>query len=219
MGYLRAACFDVDGLLVDSEPLHFEAERRVLERHGVEFTREAKTEFVGVPLVDVAKGLSDRYGLPSAERFHVDRMLVFDELVGSSLQLRPGVAELLSRLKTRHIPCAVVSSGERTYVDKVVKRFSWERQFEVIVTLDDVVEHKPAPEPYLMAASRLGFTPKHCVGFEDSPAGAASVKAAEMYCIAAPSSATRDVDLSIADEILDSLADIDDTLFERLFVA
>ena len=203
---------------MDSEPLHFEAERRVLERLGVEFTPDAKAEFVGVPLVDVAKGLIERYGLPSAERFHAERMLVFNELVVSQLQLRPGVADLLRRLGTRNIPCAIVSSGERLYVDQVVKRFSLDRQFQAIVTLDDVTEHKPAPEPYLKAALQLGLPPVACIGFEDSPTGAASVKAAGMYCIAVPSSATQHVDLSIADETLESLSDIDDTVFERLFV-
>jgi HAD superfamily hydrolase (TIGR01509 family) len=213
----KAACFDVDGLLVDSEPLHFEAERRVLERHGVEFTPEAKAEFVGVPLVDVAKGLTKRYGLPSAERFHVERTLVFNEMVVSQLQLRPGVADLLERLRTQKILCAIVSSGERAYVEQVVRRFSLAQQFQAIVTLDDVKEHKPAPEPYLKASTQFGLPPADCVGFEDSLTGAASVKAARMYCIAVPSSATEHVDLSIADEILESLADIDDTVFERLF--
>jgi beta-phosphoglucomutase-like phosphatase (HAD superfamily) len=140
---LKTACFDVDGLLVDSEPLHFEAERRVLEQHGVEFTSEAKAEFVGVSLADVAKGLSKRYGLPSADRFHAERMLVFNELVESQLQLRPGVADLLQRLRIQKIPRAIVSSGERAYVEQVVGRFSLARQFQAIVTLDDVKEHKP----------------------------------------------------------------------------
>jgi HAD superfamily hydrolase (TIGR01509 family) len=217
LSHFRAACFDVDGLLVDSEPLHYEAERRVLENHGFEFTPEAKAEFVGVPLVDVAKRLAKRYGLPSPEQFHAERTLAFDELIDSRLQLRAGVSELLWRLRTRRVPCAIVSSGERPYVEKVVKRFSLEQHFQVIVTLDDVVEHKPAPEPYLKAAAQIGVTPSVCVGFEDSQTGVASVKGAGMYCVAVPSSATKHTDLSIADEKLESLTDIDDTMFDRLF--
>ena len=69
----------------------------------------------------------------------------------------------------------------------------------------------------MKAATQLGLLPTDCVGFEDSPTGAASVKAAGMHCIAVSSSATEYVDLPIADEILESLADIDNTVFERLF--
>ena len=217
MGRFKAVCFDVDGLLVDSEPLHFEAERRVLKRHGVEFNTEAKAEFVGVALVDVAKSLTKRYGLPSAEQFHVERTRVFDDLIDAQLKLHRGVADLLQHLSMRNIPCAVVSSGERTYIRKVVERFSLECQFRAIVTFDDVTKHKPAAEPYLRAAAQLGLPPWDCVGFEDSLAGVASVKAAGMYCVAVPSGATHNADLSIADEILESLSDIDDTTFDRLF--
>ena len=68
--HLRAACFDLDGVVVDSEPLHYKAEKEALARHGIDLTLEAKAEFVGYPLHEVAVRMAARFGLPDAEAFH-----------------------------------------------------------------------------------------------------------------------------------------------------
>ena len=203
--------------MVDSEPLHFEAERIALAGRNVSYERADKAEFVGVPVVEVMQELARRHAIDDVGSLLEDRDAAFRRLVSTSLEMNPGVLDLIHRLHERGIPCAVVSSGVRSYVETVLDRFDLRRFFAATVTLDDVRAHKPAPEPYLTAARKLGIAPERCVGFEDSPAGVASVKAAGMYCVAVPSDLTRAVDLTAADKRVESMTLVDDTMLDRLF--
>ena len=216
-GALRAACFDLDGVVADSEPLHYEAEKKALARHGVDLTLEDKAEFVGYPLHEVAVRMAARFGLPDAEAFYIERQRIFDGLVESRLELCQGVVELLDLLVLRGVRCALVTSGQRRYVDGVLARSGLERYFSFVIAEEDVSEHKPAPGPYLAAARLLGVPPAHCLALEDSPTGIASAKAAGLYCVAIPSQPTAGADLSLADERIESLTEFGPRMADRLF--
>jgi HAD superfamily hydrolase (TIGR01509 family) len=217
-GHLRAACFDLDGVVVDSEPLHFEAEKEALAHHGVDLTLDDKAEFVGYPLHEVAVRMAARFGLPDAEAFYIERQRIFQALVASRLGLRRGVAGLLDLLASRGVHCALVTSGPRRYVDGVLARFGLGRYFDFVIAEEDVREHKPAPGPYLAAARLLALPPAACLALEDSPTGVTSAKAAGLYCVAIPSQPTAGSDLSLADERIDSLTDFGPQMADRLFV-
>ena len=216
-GSLRAACFDLDGVVVDSEPLHYEAEKVALARRGIDLTLEDKTEFVGYPLREVAVRMAARFGLPDAEAFYIERQRIFDALVAGRLDLRPGVTGLLDLLTLRGVRCALVTSGQRRYVDAVLGRSGLGRYFDCVIAEEDVHEHKPAPGPYLAAARLLGVPPAACLALEDSPTGIASAKAAGLYCIAVPSQPTAGADLSLADERIESLTQFGPRMADRLF--
>jgi len=215
-GPLRAACFDLDGVVVDSEPLHYKAEKEALARHGIDLTLEDKAEFVGYPLHEVAVRMAARFGLPDAEAFHLERQRIFDRLVASRLDLRQGVVDLLDLLMLRGVRCALVTSGQRQYVDAVLGRFGLGRYFDCVIAEEDVREHKPAPGPYLAAALLLGVPPAACFALEDSPTGIASAKAAGLYCIAVPSQPTASADLSLTDERIESLTEFGPQMADRL---
>ncbi|MCH8235324.1 MAG: HAD family phosphatase [Chloroflexi bacterium] len=219
-GPFRAVCFDLDGVIVDSEPVHYEADRRAMASQGVEFTFEdKKANYIGRTVRDTMFLLSEAHGLPDPEAVLRERERHFEELVATDLELRDGARDLLIRLSDRSIPCALVTSGNRLYVDGVFERFDLASLFTGLVTMEDVSAHKPSPEPYLAGARTLGVAPGSCVAVEDSPSGVASAKAAGMYCIAAPSEMTLDADLSAADVRVESFAEIDSIRLDRLFGA
>ena len=214
---LRAACFDFDGVIVDSEPLHYESERVVLAARGIAFSVADKTRFVGGTVRGTVESICAHYGIGDPDAFFVERQAVFDELVALSLELMPGARAALGRLKDAGIPLALVSSGERGYIKAALARHSLNGVFDFTVTQQDVARHKPDPEPYLKAASLLGMPPSECLAVEDSPTGVAAAKAAGLTCAAIPSPATTDADLSAADIRLGSLERFDGDFMSRLF--
>jgi HAD superfamily hydrolase (TIGR01509 family) len=210
----------MDGVIVDSEPVHYEADRRAMAAHGVEFTFEdKKANYIGRTVRGTMFELSEAHGIPNPEAVLRERQDLFMELIATELELRDGVRELLSMLAERSIPCALVTSGDRSYIDSVFERFGLGSFFAGMITVEDVSAHKPLPDPYLAGAELLGVPPQYCLAVEDSTAGVASARAAGMYCIAAPSEMTLEADLSAADMRVESFHELDSVHLDRLFGA
>ena len=210
----------MDGVIADSAPIHYEADRRAMAAHGVEFTYEdKKVNYIGRTVRGTMFELSQAHGIPDREAVLQERQDLFKELIATELQLRDGARELLIQLSDRGLPCALVTSGDRWYIDSVFERFDLTQFFAGMITVDDVSGHKPLPDPYLAGAKLLGVPPKTCLAVEDATAGVASAKAAGMYCIAAPSEMTLDADLSAADMRVESFQELDPMALDRLFGA
>jgi HAD superfamily hydrolase (TIGR01509 family) len=210
----------MDGVIADSEPIHYEADRRAMAARGVEFTYEdKKVNYIGRTVRGTMFELSEAHGIPDPETVLQERQDLFKELIATELQLRDGVRELLIELSDRGLPCALVTSGDRWYIDSVFERFDLTQFFAGMITVDDVSGHKPLPDPYLAGAKLLGVPPETCLAVEDSTAGVASARAAGMYCIAAPSEMTLDADLSAADMRVESFRELDSAALDRLFGA
>jgi HAD superfamily hydrolase (TIGR01509 family) len=184
---LRAVLFDMDGLLVDSEPLWFEAERSVMARLGGRWTEADQQHLVGGSLAHTVSYIRERAARPPepAEigRWLLDAMAALVSERGVALM--PGAAELLSELAAAGIPRALVTSTHRRIAEAVLARTGL--TFGVTVCAEDVRRGKPDPEPYLRAAALLGAPPGECVVLEDSPRGIAAARAAGCPVIAVPS--------------------------------
>ena len=186
---MQAVLWDMDGLLVDSEPLWTIAEVELAADLGGTWSEEIKARVVGTRL-DVAvpailswfdvEPTADRVAATSARL--TGRMV---ELVAGELPLMPGAAALLAELRDNQIPVALVSSSYRDLVDAVLS--SGAGPFDASLAGDEVVHGKPHPEPYLTTAARLGVDPARCVVLEDSPPGVASGRAAGCAVVAVPS--------------------------------
>lgn len=180
---MQAVIFDLDGVLVDSEPAQGKASRDLFARYGKKYTERHGQEFLGVRVREEIAILKRRWHLePSVEMLLAQRRQIFERLLGS-LELKPGARELLQQLAVRHIPLGLGTSSETWYVDRVMAKFNLRRYFKAIVTGDDVVKGKPDPEVYLKVARGLGVAPEECVVIEDAPSGAAAAKAAGMAVI------------------------------------
>ena len=184
---LRAVLFDMDGLLVDSEPLWFEAERSVMARLGGPWTPADQVALIGGSLAHSVAYMRARAVRP-AEPEQIGRWLLdgMAELVArNGVRLMPGAAGLLAELAAAGIRCALVTSAQRQIMDAVID--STGLKFAVTICAEDVRRGKPDPEPYLRAAALLGEAPARCVVLEDSPRGVAAAQAAGCPVIAVPS--------------------------------
>ncbi len=213
---IRAVCFDLDGLLVDSEPLHFEAQRRALERRGFTYTLEDKLTVTGGAVRNSVRQIARKYGIEDVDGLYRDRITIFGQLMEHELALRPGALDLLRRLRSRRVRCIVVTSGERDYLATVLERFGLERFFATSVTADDVARHKPDPEPYRRAAAALRLPPEACLALEDSRNGLLSAKGAGLWCVVIPNAVTMHQDFALADALYDSLEDLDDRFLDQV---
>jgi HAD superfamily hydrolase (TIGR01509 family) len=185
-----AVLFDLDGLLVDSEPLWTIAEERVAASLGGKFTPQLKERMIGKRL-DLAIGvLLDGLDTPQARA--ADPHVVGQELMehtaalfAEGVPLQSGAERLLDALAAANVPLALVSSSFRQLVDAALIGVGAHR-FAVSVAGDEVTHGKPNPEPYLTAAQRLGVVPSRCVVLEDARAGLESGAAAGCACVYVP---------------------------------
>jgi HAD superfamily hydrolase (TIGR01509 family) len=184
---LEAVLFDMDGLLVDTEPLWFETESEVMARLGAQWTVADQERLLGGSMSNTVGYLLSKAVRPAAAdevaRWMLDGML--DRAAQGRVIVRPGARELLSAVAAAGIPYALVTSSQREFAEAVIHGAGF--RFPVTVAAEDVPATKPAPDPYLHAAKRLNADPERCVAIEDSPNGVASATAAGCRVIAVPS--------------------------------
>jgi len=206
-GGLRGVIFDMDGVIVDSEPYSMRALVDVLREHGVEPTveelRRSYGRKIGEDLVDYfrAHGVTADLGAAVARK----RRRYF-ELAAGKLRPFPGVLTLLDRIRDRGYRIGLASSGDRDKVAFSMRALDLDGRFAIVVTGDDIGRSKPDPEIYLTAVGRLGVEPAACLAIEDAPNGVRSAKRAGLGCLAVTNSVSRE-ELGEADLVVASLAD------------
>jgi HAD superfamily hydrolase (TIGR01509 family) len=209
--------FDLDGVLIDSEGLHYRAYAEVLRRFGVEI---AASEY-GPHWVRTGRGPEyavERYGLAvTPDELRRLKAPIYRALLRREVQLMPGARGALERLCGRfRIALATNSSAEDT--DFVVARFDLADAFDALVTREQYRDAKPAPDAYATAASRLGCRPERCVAVEDAERGVESATRAGCRAVAVPNAFTAADDFGRADRIVGSLDDVTVALLEEVLL-
>jgi sugar-phosphatase len=179
-----ALVLDMDGLLVDSEPLWFEVERAFAVDRGGDWTIAQAHAAVGQGLATTLRMMHEASGFPvDVARDTVAIQDAFVDRVGS-LALKPGCLELLDA--AAGLPLSVASSSPMRLIRAVLQRFAITARFQVIVSGESVAHPKPAPDIFLRTAADLGVDPTRCAVLEDSLAGATAGHAAGMFVVAVP---------------------------------
>jgi beta-phosphoglucomutase-like phosphatase (HAD superfamily) len=184
----RAVIFDMDGLMVDSEPLWFDVLRDFARERGGDFDRALAERCVGKGLSNTLRVISETLGFDvDIEGDTRDIVDAFIDRVGD-LSLKPGCEDIVAAIQRRplRVPRAVASSSARRLVEATLGRFGLIERFDALVCGDCVARPKPAPDIFLLAASRLGAAPDQCVVLEDSLAGVEAARAAGMRVVAVP---------------------------------
>jgi HAD superfamily hydrolase (TIGR01509 family) len=216
-GGLQAVLFDMDGLLVDSEPLWFEVEHAVMSRLGGHWTAQDQQALVGGSLHRSVDYLLRRASRPASHEQVADWLVsgMADMLAEREAVAMPGAIDLLAKLRAAGIPRVLVTSSERVIMDAVLASLGRHNiQFDATVCGADVGRPKPDPEPYERAAALIGADPARCVALEDSPNGVVSALAAGCITIAVPGVAQVEPRPGLT--IVDSLADVDIALLDDL---
>lgn len=216
---IKLAIFDMDGLLIDSEPLWRRTHREVFKKVGVTITPRHDLMMLGHRTNEAVEIIYRDQPWTGLSRAEVEAMIT-DEIIAAIKQdgvLKPGVHQALSVCKKAGLLIAIASSSPPEVIDTVVDTLEIREHFEHIYSAQFEEYGKPNPAVFISVAKHFKVSPKDCLVFEDSPAGVLAAKSAEMVCIAVPEAeAEGHVFIGAADAILDSLLEFNGQLLMNL---
>jgi len=217
---LRAVIFDMDGVLIDSQPYHFAVEDKMCREMGIDVSIEESHSFVGMAGAKVWSYLKSKYALQES----IAELLAFENKARTAyfsslenVQPIPGVVELLKGLKQHDIKTALASSSSVEVIEIFISKLGIKDYFQKIISGDAVENGKPDPDIFLYTATALGENPSDCLVIEDSANGVKAAKLAGMKCIGFRNKNSGAQDLSLADMVIDDFRKVDLEIIESLY--
>ena len=184
---IKAIIFDMDGVLVDSEPFNIEIEKRQFGLNHLSISEEEHHQYMGVATDVMWREIAKRQSLSLPvetliEQNKTESIHYFTEL--KEIPVMPGLVDLLEKLTLKNFPIAVASSSFPEIIELILQRTGLRKHFQVVVSSQEAGKSKPEPDVFLLAAKQLGINPQDCMVIEDSANGIKAAKAAGMRCIA-----------------------------------
>lgn len=216
---INTVLFDMDGLLLDTEPLWGVSMLRVAEKHGIQISKEKFKETRGFHIYEVTEHWAHKYPWKGKSSQEVAEEILDDiiELSKTSGRIMPGVEQTLKMLKKHKFKIGLASSSPERMILALVEFFGIRHYFDSIVSADAVEYGKPHPAVFLHCAKELDAKPRHCLVLEDSVNGLIAGKAARMKVIAIPDEVHfDDPRFTLADAKLSTMEDLDMDVIERL---
>lgn len=214
---LKLVIFDMDGVLIDSEPDHLKIHDKMLEELGLDPKIVGHSQYIGANTYYKWNDIKNRYGLRHAveELVDINRQKYFHYITDENTIIEPivGVDKLVKDIYNNKVKLAVASSSPINVVETVVKAIGLDECFDLLVSGDFVKESKPSPDIFLYAAEKLNINTENCLVIEDSHNGSIAAKKAGMKCIGYKNLNSGNQDLSLADLTIDSFQVLD---FKRL---
>ena len=208
----KAVIFDFDGVIADTEPLQLKAYNRLLaELDKPQLSEQAFiSDWLGQPTSQILADLKHDFSIPNQPKnLAVRKENIYQELVRSELLApRPGLVDLLSALKVHGWRMAIASSSPATTIRRLLSVFGIEKYFEKVLSSENLVRGKPAPDIYELAAHLLGVGEDSIAVIEDSPPGLLSAKAAGLRCVVVPTRFTKDLEFEGSDLRVEELTEV-----------
>jgi HAD superfamily hydrolase (TIGR01549 family) len=205
---LEAVIFDMDGVLIDSEPFHLVVNEKIFANLGINLSEDEYHGFIGTTHKDMWTTIKNRYNLPQevSELVNMQVSGNIDYIKNEEIELIKikGVTDLLSRISRENIKIGIASSSPTEVIDLVIKKLGISGYFSSIVGGEEIKRGKPAPDIFLKAAERLKKEPADCIVIEDSKNGTLAAKAAGMKCIGFKNPNSGNQNLEKADLIIDN---------------
>ncbi|WP_434564934.1 HAD family phosphatase [Thermoanaerobacterium thermosaccharolyticum] len=215
----EAVIFDMDGVLIDSEPLHLKLEEEIFKEIGANVSFEEHNSFVGTTSHYMWEYIKTKYNIPYTvdKLVEMDRRRYFDYILKHEDAVKPieGVGELVKELYSKKVKLAVASSSPIDVIELVVKRLKLKDYFNELVSGDFVKRSKPYPDIFLYAAEKLNVVPEKCLVVEDSNKGVLAAKSAGMKVVGFINPNSGNQDIKMADMIIQSFYDIN---YEKLMM-
>lgn len=213
---LEAVLFDMDGVIIDSEPLWSKAEQQLLARRNLRYSPQLKTVMMGLDSSEAVGFLIKHYDLKESVGDVVEeRNQLIAGLFREFLRPMPHALQLVRSVHAAEIKTGLASSSPKELVDLALGRLNITGLFDLILSGDQVARGKPAPDIYLTAARKLGVSHESCLVIEDAPHGVAAAKAAGMCCLAISTSAS-EPELAAADRVVGDFDQVDLALLQEL---
>lgn len=207
---MKAVIFDMDGVIIDSEPIHNVTLLDTFAKYNVKFDPADFPKFVGLTTPFILQKLIDEQQLPITltEILTYHETNLFAAIRDGDLTAIDGIPELLATLREKNIPAAIASSSPLCLIKTVVAKFGLQDFFVHLTSGEDLPKSKPDPAIYRITAEKLGVDPADCLVIEDAKLGVQAAKAAGMTCIGFQNINSGDQDLSKADRIVHSIREI-----------
>ncbi|SFI42881.1 haloacid dehalogenase superfamily, subfamily IA, variant 3 with third motif having DD or ED/haloacid dehalogenase superfamily, subfamily IA, variant 1 with third motif having Dx(3-4)D or Dx(3-4)E [Selenomonas ruminantium] len=207
-----AFIFDMDGVIIDSEPIHSRVKMDTFQHFGLEFQEADLIHYMG-RTSDVMFGeviaKSGRTDITPAEMAAYKHQHYLEVLQSGTIEPVKGTVELIRGLHAAGIPLALATSSWQVVMETVLDQFGIRQYFQTVLSGGELPKSKPDPAIYRISAERLGVEPARCYVLEDTTNGIKAAKAAGMYCIAFRNPHSGAQDLSLADRIVDDIREID----------
>ncbi|MCC0176214.1 hexitol phosphatase HxpB [Waterburya agarophytonicola K14] len=216
---IKAVIFDLDGLLVDSEPLWQEAEILVFQEVNITLTSELCLRTKGLRIDEVVDYWYQQYPWTNLSKQEIEKAIVVKviELIYLKGKPLPGVDYAISFVRQKQVKIALASSSSLKIIQATLEKLNLTEVFTEIYSAESEILGKPHPGVYLTTANKLNVTPQECLALEDSLNGVLAAKAAQMKCIAIPELGQQNnLRFAIADKILRSLTELNDEIWDSL---
>ncbi|XCF07556.1 HAD family phosphatase [Tamlana crocina] len=208
---LKAVIFDMDGVIIDSEPLHNKAYHDMFDEIGIEVSAEMYQSFTGQSTINICKRLCDHFNLEqtpehlvSLKRKHYKRFFESD----SELTLIDGVLDLIQDYHNNGVTLVLGSSASMGGINQIFERFDLNQYFKAKFSGGDLKQSKPHPEIFLKSAEATGYNKEECLVIEDSTNGVEAAKAAGIFCVGYDSFHSKNQDYSKADMVISDFKEI-----------
>lgn len=209
MQQIQAVIFDMDGLMVDTEPLARRSWEMVLAEFGQRLDEPTFKQMIGLRRMDSALLVLEKLSLDMSPDELLERKEIFlVRMLDGGIPVMHGLERLLEELKQRQLPWAVATSSPISYAELVLSNLGLATDCQAIASGDEVPLGKPAPDVYLLASERLGVSPDSCLVLEDSIPGVKAAVAAGMLTIAVPNGHASDEAFGLADYVYPSLNEV-----------
>lgn len=215
---LEAVIFDMDGVLIDSEPVHYESNKKIMQEFGYNLEYDYYKQFIGSTLTHMWEVIKKDYEI-SNEISELNRMSeqYSNNIIKENGYIRvPGAAELVKMFNDNGIKLAVASSSSAYLIDKAVSYLGIKECFDVLVSGENIANPKPSPDIFLKAAESLGVDVGRCLVIEDSANGVKAAKAAGMACVGYINPNSGEQDLSKADYLVESFEGLEYPFFDMV---
>lgn len=208
---MKAVIFDMDGVLIDSQPYHFKADIDTMAEYGVIKDQKFYEAFAGTLTDNRMRTLRDMFGLdvPAEELIEKREKMILDIMANEDIKPVSGIPELLRSIKALGLKTAVASSSGIELIKLVLDRLGIAVYFDSITSGNDVKRGKPSPDIFLLAAERIGAEPSECLVVEDSENGVRAAKAAGMKAIGYVNPTSGNQCLDMADAVTDDFRKVD----------
>lgn len=216
---IQAVIFDMDGVIIDSEPLWRRGEIEIFKSVGVQLTDEMCRQTVGLRLDEAVKHWHNIFHWKNKTFKQLEDEIInkLIEFINEESVPVNGVNEVLEMLRNKNIRTALASSSAIKIIETVLNKFKLKDKFAVINSAEQMRYGKPHPEIYLDTANKLGINPQNCLAIEDSFNGLLSAKSSRMKAVVIPEEHNKnDKRFAIADVQLNSLVDFNETIFNQL---
>ncbi|NJL79042.1 MAG: hexitol phosphatase HxpB [Richelia sp. RM2_1_2] len=214
---IEAVIFDMDGLLIDSEPLWQQAEIAIFKQVEIILIPSMCVQTKGLRIDEVVEYWYKKYPWNNLSKLQVEEAIVnkLIELICTEGKALAGVEDAINYVKTKDVKIALASSSSSKIINAALEKLNIADNFEIIYSAESELLGKPHPGVYLTTAEKLGVSPQNCLALEDSLNGVLAAKAAQMKCIAIPEmSEHHNPKFAIADVVLESLQQLDDNIWD-----